>query len=127
MTKDKVCTMKSLYFSKIKQLLFDDYILFLIMKLSICGLFCVFILLGTVFAADEETHLTYFIDYEEEQEEDYIEVSLEIEAQSRSLVQAISSAGKVANEISVLANNYCKENAKKGKGDCKEAVEVLSS
>lgn len=44
------------------------------MKLSICGLIWVIVLLGTTFAADEETHLTYFVDYEEEQEEDYIEV-----------------------------------------------------
>jgi hypothetical protein len=26
--------------------------------------------------------------------------------------------------VAALGNNYCKENAKKAKGDCKEAVEV---
>lgn len=95
------------------------------MKLNIYVALC--LLLVAVWAEPEPTHLTYFVEYEEEQEEDFIEVTLEIEAQSRSLVDAIASAGKVAAEVSSLANNYCREYFKKGKGDCKEAVDVPSS
>jgi hypothetical protein len=65
------------------------------------------------------------VEYEVEQEDDYIEVLLEIESQSRSLVEAINSAKITAYEVTTLANNYCKEHTKKGKGDCKEAVEVI--
>lgn len=39
-------------------------------------------------------------------------------------MEALANAKRTASDVAALANNYCKENAKKGKGDCKEAVEV---
>jgi hypothetical protein len=87
------------------------------MKLNI-QILIIATLLFSIFA-QEPTTLIYFVEYEDEQAEDYIEISLKIEAESRSLVEAISTAGKVGEEISVLSNEYCKEYTKKGKGDCK--------
>lgn len=47
------------------------------MKIGICGLLVLMVLLGlTVCQGDGVTKLTYFVDYEEEQEEDFIEVQL---------------------------------------------------
>ena len=51
-------------------------------------------------------------------------MALQVEAQSRTLVDAIDTAKKVSSEVSALALSYCKENSKKGKGDCKESVDV---
>lgn len=39
-------------------------------------------------------------------------------------MEALANAKRTAADVTALANNYCKENAKKAKGDCKEAVEV---
>lgn len=49
-------------------------------------------------------------------------MSLTIKSESPSLVQAIAAAAKVAEEITTLSGEYCREYTKKGKGDCKEAV-----
>lgn len=54
-------------------------------------------------------------------------MTLEIDSESRSLVEALNNAKRTAGDVATLANNYCKENAKKSKGDCKEAVEVFSN
>jgi cytochrome c-type biogenesis protein CcmH/NrfF len=94
------------------------------MKLNILILILA-VLLVCSWAQEEPTKLTFFIEHEEEQEEDYIEVSLKIKCQSRSLVDAISSAAKITSEVNSLAADYCKEYTKKGKGDCKQAVDVL--
>ena len=43
------------------------------MKLSICGLICIFLLTFSIFTrSNDPTTLTYYVEYEEEQEEDYI-------------------------------------------------------
>lgn len=89
-------------------------------------LIAAFLFIGAV-CDDEPTRLTYVQEYEVEQEDDFIEVTLEIESESRSLVEALANAKRTAEDVTALANNYCKENAKKGKGDCKEAVDVLSN
>lgn len=92
------------------------------MKLNIF-IAIVILLVGVTQAEEQEhTHLTYFIEYEEQQEEDFIQVGLQIQAQSGSLVEALSRAQKVAAEVTNLANNYCKQYSKKGKDNCKEAV-----
>jgi hypothetical protein len=94
------------------------------MESRICLYLCLLLLLVGASCADEPTRLTYITDYEVEQEDDFIEVTLEIESESRSLVEALANGKRTAADVAALANNYCKENAKKGKGDCKEAVEV---
>lgn len=67
------------------------------MRSSIWSCLCVLMLLFTLFAQEEATHLTYFVEYEVEQEDDYIEVVLKIESQSRSLVEALANAKKTAS------------------------------
>lgn len=95
------------------------------MKIGICGLLALMMLLGlTVSQGDEPTKLTYFVDYEEEQEEDFIEAQLLIESQSQLLTAALNEAKQAASEVAKIASDYCKQNAKKSKGDCKEAVDV---
>jgi hypothetical protein len=76
-------------------------------------------LLAGAVCFDEPTTLTYVSEYEVEQEDDFIEVTLEIESESRSLVEALANGKRTAADVAALANNYCKENAKKAKGDCK--------
>lgn len=95
------------------------------MKIGICGLLALMMLLGlAVSQGDGVTKLTYFVDYEEEQEEDFIEVQLLIESQSQLLSAALDEAKRTATEVAKIASDSCKQNAKKGKGDCKEAVDV---
>lgn len=103
-----------------------DYILLLIMKISIIALIAlILILTNSIVAANDPTTLTFFVDYEEEQEEDYIEASLKVESSSPQLTQALNKAKQIATELASIANAYCKQNMKKGvKGDCKEAVDV---
>lgn len=55
----------------------NDYILLLFMKISICVLLGVMLLVMTVVGqGGDSTTLTYFVDYEEEQEEDFIEAQV---------------------------------------------------
>jgi uncharacterized protein YggE len=96
------------------------------MKINILSLLAVLILLAAVQTqGDESTTLTFFVDYEEEQEEDFIEAQLLVQSQSPQLTQALNQAKQVAAQVTSLANDFCKRHAKKGKGDCKEAVDVL--
>jgi hypothetical protein len=94
------------------------------MRWYIQGVLVLALLVGSEAAQEEATRLVYFVEHEDEQAEDFIEITLEIESQSNSLVSAIEDAGKVAQEVTALAVSYCKEYTKKGKGDCKQAVEV---
>jgi hypothetical protein len=50
-----------------------------------------------VVLANVPTRMVYFVEHEDEQEEDYIEIVVSVEAESRSLVSAISSAAKTVN------------------------------
>lgn len=67
------------------------------MRSSIWACLCVLMFLSTFLAEEGATHLTYFVEYEVEQEDDYIEVALKIESQSRSLVEALANAKKTAS------------------------------
>ena len=60
------------------------------MKISIYG-YVAFLLLisASLTQGDEATTLTYFVDYEEEQEDDFIQAELLIQSQSTSLTQAL--------------------------------------
>ena len=75
------------------------------MKIGICGLLALMMLLGlTVSQGDEPTKLTYFVDYEEEQEEDFIEAQLLIESQSQLLTAALNEAKQAASEVAKIAS-----------------------
>lgn len=96
------------------------------MKIGICvllGLLLLFV--GVSAQGDEPTTLTYFVDYEEEQDEDFIEAQVLIQSQSPLLATALNDAKKAAAEVQTLATDDCKKNQKKGKGDCKQAVDVF--
>jgi hypothetical protein len=58
---------------------------------------CLLCLLAMVVLANVPTRMVYFVEHEDEQEEDYIEIIVSVEAESRSLVSAISSAAKTVN------------------------------
>lgn len=60
-----------------------------------------------------------------EQEDDYIEVTLSVESQSRVLTDALSQANITATEIANLAKKYCQQSGKKVKGGCDNTVEVV--
>lgn len=97
----------------------------LFMKISICILLGLMLLAATVTSqGGDSTTLTYFVDYEEEQEEDFIEAQLLIQSQSQQLTGALNEAKQAASEVARIASDYCKQYTKKGKGDCKEAVDV---
>ncbi len=96
------------------------------MKIGICVLLSLLLLFMEVSAqGDEPTTLTYFVDYEEEQDEDFIEAQVLIQSQSPLLATALNDAKKAAAEVQALATEDCKKNQKKGKGDCKQAVDVF--
>lgn len=84
-------------------------------------------LLGLVTTADDEaTLLTYFIEYEEDQDDDFIEVGLAIKVESTSLSEAIAEAQGVADKVTKVGSKYCNDFLKKSKKkpNCKEVVEV---
>lgn len=54
-------------------------------------------LLAMLVLANVPTKMVYFVEHEDEQEEDYIEIVVSVEAESSSLVSAISSAAKTVN------------------------------
>ena len=90
------------------------------MRKSIYGSFLVFMMLATAMAqGDDTTTLTYFVEYEEEQEDDFIEAQLLVQSQSQQLTQALNEAKQAAGEVASIANDFCKQYTKKGKGDCK--------
>lgn len=90
------------------------------MKIGICVLLSLLLLfVGVSAQGDEPTTLTYFVDYEEEQDEDFIEAQVLIQSQSPLLATALNDAKKAAAEVQALATEDCKKNQKKGKGDCK--------
>lgn len=96
------------------------------MKIGICVLLSLLLLfVGVSAQGDEPTTLTYFVDYEEEQDEDFIEAQVLIQSQSPLLATALNDAKKAAAEVQALATEDCKKNQKKGKGDCKQAVDVF--
>jgi hypothetical protein len=91
-----------------------------LMRASIYGSLLLVLLAGAVLAQGEDTTtLTYFVDYEEEQEDDFIAAELLIQSQSVSLTQALGEAKQVMAEVTSIANEFCSQNKKKGKGDCK--------
>ena len=60
------------------------------MKISIYGYVAFLLLISTTLSqGGEPTTLTYFVDYEEEQEDDFISAELLIQSQSTSLTQAL--------------------------------------
>jgi hypothetical protein len=61
------------------------------MKISICVLLGLLLLAATVTTqGGDSTTLTYFVDYEEEQEEDFIEAQILIQSQSQQLTAALN-------------------------------------
>lgn len=52
-------------------------------------------------------------------------MQLLIQSQSPQLTLALDEASKASKEVAAIADQYCKQ-YKKGKGDCKEAVDVYA-
>ena len=51
-------------------------------------------------------------------------MQLLVQSQNQQLTAALNDAKNSANEVASIANDFCKQYTKKGKGDCKEAVDV---
>jgi hypothetical protein len=81
------------------------------------------LLLATVLAQKEPVRLIYFVEHEVEQENDFIEITLTISAQSRTLTDALANAKKTALTVAALGDDYCQQTVKDIK-ECKDAVEV---
>lgn len=72
------------------------------------GILFVFLLIG-VTQQQEPTLLTYYVEYEEDQDDDYIEATLHIEAESTSLSGAIADAKEAADKVISYGQKYCKD------------------
>lgn len=57
---------------------------------------------------DDITSLTFLIEYEPEEDNDLIEIGLTVEAKDRSLKQAIRKASAVVDDITEVAESFCK-------------------
>lgn len=62
-------------------------------------LFIILFLAGIATANDQQTTLTFLVEYEDEQEEDYIELGLVVTAEGTSLVNVMNEALKIAKKI----------------------------
>ena len=67
--------------------------------------------------------MTFLAEYEDDAENDLIEISLLIEAEARSLKQALSEASQLVASITNIAESFCEDN-KEGDVDCDEVVDV---
>lgn len=72
-------------------------------------------------SSEKATILTFYIESDVEQAEDYIEMSLTIKEKDTSLKKAIDKVTKKVESIKALFTEYCKKN---GGQDCEERVEV---
>lgn len=94
------------------------------MKFRIYGGLCFLLLLIATIAQKDPVKVTYYVEHEVEQENDFIEITLEIKAKSRTLLDALTSAKKTADSVAELGKNYCQQTSKNPKEDCKDASEV---
>ncbi len=93
------------------------------MKSRIYRALALLLLLVAVLTQKDPVTLTYFVEHEVEQENDFIEITLTISAQSRTLTDALANAKKTAATVAALGDNYCQQTVKDSK-ECKDAVEV---
>jgi hypothetical protein len=74
-------------------------------------------------ALAQETTLTYIIEHELDQSDQYVELELSVQAEGRSMKSAISDAARVIAGIQRIAKHYCLSSGR-AKGDCEEAVQA---
>lgn len=92
------------------------------MKSRIYAALCLLIILTISLAQKDPVKLIYYVEHEVEQKNDFIEITLEIKAESRTLTDALASAEKTAESVARLGIEYCMKTAKNAKTDCKEAA-----
>jgi hypothetical protein len=69
----------------------------------------------------QETTLTYIIEHELDQSDQFVELELSVQAEGRSLQKAIADAARVIAAIERIAKQYCLESGR-AKADCETAV-----
>ena len=88
-------------------------------KLSILS---VMLLCAAVVLA-QETTLTYIVEHELDQSDQFVELELSVQTEGRSLQKAVANAGRVIAAIKRIAKQYCLESGR-AKADCESAVEA---
>lgn len=93
------------------------------MKSRIYAALAFLVLLVTCLGQKDPVTITYFVEHEVEQENDFIEITLAIRAESRALTDALANAKKTAETVAAMGESYCLQTVKDTK-KCKDAVEV---
>lgn len=86
-------------------------------KLSILAV--VLLIVGMVWG--QETTLTYIIEHEIDQSDQYVELELTVQTEGRSMQKAIADAARVIAAINRITQKYCLESGRP-KPECQEAV-----
>jgi hypothetical protein len=92
------------------------------MRLSI--LLLALVLAAMVFGTNaEDTVLTYIIEHEIDQSDQFVELELTVQTEGKSLKAAIANAQRVIKNIEEISKGYCLESGK-SKKDCEDIVEA---
>jgi uncharacterized protein YggE len=92
------------------------------MKLSISMLVGL-LLIAIIATSQKATVLSYLVDYEEEQRQDFLELTVEVSSLKASLQEAIAEAKEKAENIKTVEEEICRTIAK-SKTECKGSAEI---
>lgn len=81
------------------------------------------LVLAITASTQKTTTLSYLVDFEEEQRQDFLELTVKVTSQKTSLQEAIAEAKEKAENIKTLEEEICKAIAK-SKAECKGSAEI---
>ena len=83
---------------------------------------CLVVLLIVAVMA-QDTTLTYIVEHELDQSDQFVELTLTVQTEGRSMRKAIDDAARVIAAIERISKKYCLEGGRSA-ADCEEAVEA---
>jgi hypothetical protein len=81
------------------------------------------ILLVVVAVMTQETTLTYIVEHELDQSDQFVELTLTVQTEGRSMRKTVDDAARVIAAIQRISKKYCLEGGRSG-AECAEAVEA---